>query len=160
MNSIRVKKNNKNVNKLLIQILDYGISNVQPKNILKNYISIKKNNLVISDKSKKINYKNINRIFILCVGKASADMAETAKKILSKSSFKITKGVVVVNKENFKKINGFNCFSSGHPVPNKNGLKASKFVENYLEKSEADDLVLIFISGGGSSLLPYPVENI
>ena len=51
-------------------------------------------------------------------------------------------------------------FFSGHPIPNKDGLKASKFVKEYLKDSTRNDLVLIFISGGGSALLPLPVKEI
>ena len=37
---------------------------------------------------------------------------------------------------------------------------ASKFLEKYLEKLQKNDLVLIFISGGGSALAPYPVDGV
>ena len=82
------------------------------------------------------------------------------KKIFKVSNFKIEKGILIVNKENFSKVKGFKCFSSGHPIPNRNGLDASIFLENYLGKLEKNDLVLIFISGGGSALAPYPVDGI
>ena len=42
----------------------------------------------------------------------------------------------------------------------KMGSIASIFLENYLSKLEENDLVLIFISGGGSALAPYPVDGI
>ena len=67
---------------------------------------------------------------------------------------------MIVNKENYSLVKKFKCFSSGHPVPNKDGLIASKFLESYLSKLEKNDLVLIFISGGGSALAPYPVEGV
>ena len=55
---------------------------------------------------------------------------------------------------------GFKCFSSGHPIPNTNGLKAAKFIKNTLKNLDKDDLVLMLISGGGSALLPFPVNEI
>ena len=160
MNSIKVGKTKKSLDKVLLEIFLHGIKSVQPKTILSNYIFIKNNQIIVKDKSKTLTYKKINKVFIICVGKASTDMAITAKKILSKLKFKISKGIVIVNKENFKKIPGFDCFFSGHPIPNKDGLKASKFVKEYLKDSTRNDLVLIFISGGGSALLPLPVEDI
>ena len=160
MNSIKVGKKNKSLDKVLLEIFLHGIKNVQPKTILSNYIFTKNDQIVVKYKSKTVAYKKINKVFIICVGKASTDMAITVKKILSKSKLKISKGIVVVNKENFKRIPGFDCFFSGHPIPNKNGLKASEFVKEYLKNSTRNDLVLIFVSGGGSALLPLPVEDI
>ena len=86
-------------------------------------------------------------------------MANKIKDIFRTSNFKTQKGVLIVN-EKFSKVNGFKCFSSGHPVPNKNGLLASKFLEKYLQKLKKNDLVLFFISGGSSALAPYPVDKI
>jgi len=154
-----LKGKKKNLNKLLLRIFNYGISRVQPRNILKNFISVNKNCITVKDSSEKCTYQNIERIYTICVGKAAVDMAETIKKILSKSKCKIENGVVVVNKENFKKVEGFNCFVSGHPIPNQNGLKASKYIVKYLKRSTINDLVLVFISGGGSAMLPLPVKQ-
>ena len=67
--------------------------------------------------------------------------------------------MLIVNKENFKKISGFKTFLSGHPIPNNNGLRSCKFIEKYLEGTTRNDLVLLF-SGGGSALVPYPAEKI
>ncbi len=160
MNSIEIGNSKKNLDKLLLKIFNYGLKNIQPRNILHKFITVKKNTIFVKESSKIQEYKNIKKIFIVCIGKASTDMAESIKKIFSKSDFKVSKGVVIVNKENFKKISGFNCFLSGHPIPNKNGLEASNFLKDYLTDSGPDDLVLIFVSGGGSALLPSPVKKI
>ena len=87
-------------------------------------------------------------------------MAKKVKEIFKNSDLKIEKGVVIVNKENFKKISGFKCFSSNHPVPDKYGFEATNYLRNYLSNLNANDLVLVFISGGGSALAPLPVDQI
>ena len=146
--------------KLLLRLFEYGISTIQPKNLLEKFLSVNHKSIIIKDKLNKKIYKDINRVFVICIGKASVDMATTIKRILAKSTNKIEKGVIVVNKENFKKVKGFTCFSSGHPIPNSNGLKASKYIERILADLDSRDLVLVLISGGGSAMLPYPVDKI
>ncbi|MFL2679574.1 MAG: glycerate kinase [Alphaproteobacteria bacterium] len=151
---------NKVASKFLLDLFNFGVSKVQPKNILKDFLEVSNDKVTIKGTSKKTTYTKINKIIIICVGKASVDMAETAKKIFSKSSLQLEQKVLVVNKENYKKVSGFKCFVSGHPIPNSNGLIASKFIENKIGKLTKDDLVLIFVSGGGSAMLPYPVKSI
>ena len=148
------------VSEQLLEIFKHGVSSVQPNNILDNFIKVKSKKILVTEGSKQKIYSKINRVFPVCIGKASVDMAKKIKKIFKVSNFKIEKGILIVNKENFSKVKGFKCFSSGHPIPNRNGLDASIFLENYLGKLEKNDLVLIFISGGGSALAPYPVDGI
>ena len=148
------------VSEQLLEIFKHGVSSVQPNNILDNFIKVKSKKIIVTEGSKQKIYSKINRVFPVCIGKASVDMAKKIKKIFKISNFKIEKGILIVNKENFSKVKGFKCFSSGHPIPNRNGLDASIFLENYLGKLEKNDLVLIFISGGGSALAPYPVDGI
>ena len=148
------------VSEQLLEIFKYGVFSVQPNNILDNFIKVKSKKIIVTEGSKQKIYSKINRVFPVCIGKASVDMAKKIKKIFKDSNFQIEKGILIVNKENFSKVKGFKCFSSGHPIPNRNGLDASIFLENYLGKLEKNDLVLIFISGGGSALAPYPVDGI
>ena len=157
MNSKRVKDNSY---ALLMELFNYGVANVQPRNILRRFLKIYKNDVIIHDGEIKKIYQNPKRIFPVCVGKASVDMGTTALSILSDFENKVSKGVIVVNKENFKDLEGFECFYSGHPIPDNNGLLAAKYLEQKLVSLNEDDLILLFLSGGGSALLPYPPSNI
>ncbi len=157
MNSKRVFKSS---NSLLLELFKVGISNVQPRKILKKFLKVLDQEIVVLDKNNKNIYKNIKSIIPICVGKASVDMAKSAMSILKDHKNKISEGILVVNEENFKEIPGFKCFMSGHPVPNRNGLIASKFIESKLKKLGQKDLVLFFLSGGGSALMPYPAGEI
>ena len=157
MNSERVYQKSQ---KLLLKLFDHGISSVQPKKILNSFLNVIDDDLIVtSGKNKKV-YKKINKILPICIGKASVDMANTAIKILFNLNDKMLEGIIVVNEENYKKVPGFVSFKSGHPIPNQNGLKASKFVEEKLSNLTKNDLVLLFLSGGGSALLPYPYSTI
>ena len=153
----RVENSSEN---LLMSLFNHGVSNVQPRNILKNFIKVDKTKIIVSNNSYSKTYNNFKNILPICVGKASVDMGNTALSLLKNFENKISEGVIVVNKENFKKVKGFKCFSSGHPVPDKNGLLASLHIEKKLHSLSEKDLVLFFLSGGGSALLPYPSANI
>ena len=147
-------------NSLLKQLFNYGVSNVQPRNILRKFLSVDEQNLVIKDNGNIKIYKDFKKIIPICIGKASVDMGNSALSILKDLEEKISKGIIIVNKENFRELDGFKCFYSGHPIPDENGLIAAQFLEKKLKALDEKDLVLLFLSGGGSSLVPYPVSNI
>ena len=159
MNSINFNGNNQKTKKLLLSLFLSGISVVKPKNILDKFINITNKTITINDSNNKIRYENIKRVFPICIGKASVETAKTLKKIF-KNKFRLEKGVIVVNNENFKEVTKFKCFNAGHPLPNKKGVQAAKYIIDLLKITRSDDLILIFISGGGSALLPFPVNGI
>jgi hydroxypyruvate reductase len=49
---------------------------------------------------------------------------------------------------------------AGHPVPDEAGESAAREILGKAKELEADDLLLVLISGGGSSLLSLPAEGI
>ena len=51
-------------------------------------------------------------------------------------------------------------FEAGHPLPDERGVGAARQVAQLLDAAGERDLVLALISGGGSALLPLPVEGV
>jgi hydroxypyruvate reductase len=49
---------------------------------------------------------------------------------------------------------------AGHPIPDRNGLEGARRIQSLLKESGPEDLVLVVLSGGGSALLPLPIEGI
>ncbi|NJN46693.1 MAG: glycerate kinase [Candidatus Competibacteraceae bacterium] len=49
---------------------------------------------------------------------------------------------------------------AAHPVPDSAGLKAAERILGLVQGLTADDLVLCLISGGGSALLPLPLDGL
>ena len=90
---------------------------------------------------------------IIAVGKAALKMAEAAL-----DAFPGVPALVVTNYENAKPLEGAKVLAAGHPVPDENGLAAGQAVIAAL--SNATGPVLALVSGGGSALLPAPVEGI
>ena len=146
---------------LLLKIFDLGIEEVKPKNLISKHIKIIGSKEIHIGDNKFDKFKSIIPI---CIGKASVEMAncfnEIFKRNSSKLDFKVKKGFLVVNKENFKNVENFHCFFSGHPLPDKKGLEASSFLVNYLKTFDEKDLIILMLSGGGSAMLPSPPNPI
>ena len=49
---------------------------------------------------------------------------------------------------------------AGHPVPDEAGEKAARRMLEQAKKLGPDDLLLALLSGGGSSLLAFPIEGL
>ena len=108
--------------------------------------------------SLKLNYllkNDFNPNFILSLGKAATSMAETIRKFDINAP-----GIIVTNDQNYREVKGFKCFASGHPIPDKRGVTASKEVEKKLKTLSKNDHLLLLLSGGGSALLPAPSDGI
>lgn len=96
------------------------------------------------------------KTFVLAVGKAAMRMAEAAKARLSGD----VEILVITNYENARHVGYAQVFAAGHPVPDAAGAKAAAHVITKLQALGAEDRVLALISGGGSALMPAPVDGI
>ena len=134
------------------------VLSTKPKNILHKHIILNDRHLKIINGRNNI-YKSFRYIFPIAIGKASVQMAESFNKLIDSRKY-IKKGLVIVNEENFKKVKNFKCLSSGHPLPNKNGIKATSYLIEKLKETEKNDIIILMLSGGGSAMLPYPAEGI
>jgi glycerate-2-kinase len=84
-------------------------------------------------------------------------MAKAVEDIIGN---RITEGIIVVKYGYREDLQYIHQLEAGHPVPDDNGLKASQKIIDVLGKAGERDLIISCISGGGSALLPYPVEPI
>ncbi len=146
--------------KLALDIIEAGISRVLPSNIMKSAVSFngEKDSLLFRGDLYPLSG---GRIFVIGGGKASGLMAETLETIIP--SDRITAGIVTCK-------HGSGAFSlrtieiieAGHPVPDENGILAVKRMLELKQRYDIGktDLVICLISGGGSALLPCPVEGV
>ena len=137
------------VKKKALKILEAGLVAAQPKNFLKtfvdkNYILLGKNSIFLS---------NYRKIFVIAYGKAADSMTEYVSK-----KIKVSKGIVVIPKYTKSSIvsKKFSVFYSGHPLPDKESVRAGKTVLEFVNNCSKGDFILFLVSGGGSSLLAIP----
>ena len=140
---------NTDIKKNALLILESGLSSAQPKNFLKEFVN--KNHILLG--KNQIHLSNYKRIFVVAYGKAADSMTEYVSKKIN-----ISRGIVVVPKYTKPSLSSekFQIFYSGHPLPNRESVRAGKAVQKFVNECSNDDFILFLVSGGGSSLLALP----
>ncbi|UCD09107.1 MAG: DUF4147 domain-containing protein [Dehalococcoidales bacterium] len=143
-----------------LDIIEAGISRVLPPGLMRSAVSYDKNSDILTIGGDSYNLAQ-GRVFVVGGGKASGLMAEVLEDIVSPN--KITAGIINCKKGSGRyKTEKIDIIEAGHPVPDRNGIdgvnKMLALKEFYAINS--NDLVLCLISGGGSALMPCPVDSV
>ena len=131
-----------------VEIFLAGVESVKPDNLIKRYVSINDKVLQIEDIA--FDLSNIQNIFVIGAGKASAAMAQALESILGP---RITRGHIITKYEHALPLQFIEITEAGHPVPDENGIKGTEHILSIVNNAGKDDLVICLISGGGSALL-------
>jgi len=144
--------------KQALDIIEAGITRILPPNIMKAAVKydIASRILTINSDTYRL---STGRIFVIGGGKASGLMAETLENIIPPE--KISAGVVNC-KSGYYKTSKIKIIPAGHPLPDRRGIEGVKQIlalrEHY--SINGNDLVICLISGGGSALMPYPIDGV
>jgi hydroxypyruvate reductase len=99
------------------------------------------------------------KIHLIAFGKAACAMAQAAVELIPAQRL-AGAGIAVTNYENVRTVANVEVLGAGHPLPNADGFFAAQKIAERVSQAQADDTLLVLISGGGSALLPYPVSGI
>ncbi len=97
------------------------------------------------------------RVIVVGAGKADAPMAQAVEEILGD---RIRAGAVTVKYGHTAPTHRIKLNEAAHPLPDENGLRATREEIDLLRGLNENDLVLCLISGGGSALFELPVEGV
>lgn len=141
-----------------LEIVEAGIARVLPSTILKHTVKFNLSKKILSINNNDYDISK-GRIFVTGGGKASGLMAETLEKIIGSEN--ITNGVVNCTSKDYK-TSKIEIIEASHPTPDQRGVDGVEQMlalkDRYLIKK--NDLVICLISGGGSALMPSPVDEI
>ena len=102
-----------------------------------------------------------SRVWLLAVGKAAAAMAGEIERrigdkladavtVIPKASAATTERALVLKK----------VVASSHPVPDESSEAAARLACEMLHRANADDLVIVALSGGASAMFTWPAEGL
>ena len=98
------------------------------------------------------------RTLVVGAGKAAAAMALAVEQNWPADA--ALDGLVITRYQHGLLTNRINVIEAGHPVPDESGEAAAHEILRRARTLSANDLLLVLVSGGGSSLLSLPAEGI
>src|SRR5688572_15003035 len=131
-----------------LKIFSAAVRAVQPQYLLRKHMRREENLLRLGEQL--FTEQDINKVYIIGAGKASAAMAREAEIILGN---RIDAGVIVTKYEHAFPLKTIECIEAGHPVPDENSLLAGREITRLLKNAREKDIVIALISGGASALL-------
>lgn len=99
------------------------------------------------------------RLVVIGAGKASAAMAQAVEQHWTGRPEQLS-GVVVTRYGYGAPCQRIEIIEAAHPVPDAAGLRAAQRILHTVQGLRAHDMVLCLISGGGSALMPLPIEGL
>ena len=148
---------NRKARSIALDAIERAIRSVDPKNLIHSKVLLTDERLIVNDKI--FDLKSFKKIFVVGGGKASGYMAEAIEEILDE---RISEGIVVVPHETARRFKTkiIKIHEASHPIPDQSSVEGARKIIELAEKAEEDDLVICLISGGGSSLMAYPRDEI
>jgi glycerate 2-kinase len=136
-------------------IFDAGVAAADSYGAVARHVSFDNEQLVVAGKAYDLD--RYRQVIVVGAGKASARMAQALEAILVD---KIAGGVINVKYGYGARLRAITVNEAGHPLPDKAGHDGARAIVELAHAAGEDDLVFCLISGGGSALLPYPVDGI
>lgn len=137
-------------------IFDEGLRAADPGVAVRRFVRLAPNGDITAGSS-QYRIQDIGRIFIVGAGKAAAPMTKALEELLGDA---LTGGVVTTKYGHGMPLDRVRLREAGHPVPDEEGLKGAREIMDLLSEAREGDLIFCLVSGGGSALMPMPVEGI
>ncbi|WP_297417188.1 glycerate kinase [Thermococcus sp.] len=137
-------------------ILDAALKAADPYLAVKRAMGVRGNALRVFGRE----FPVTGSIYLLAFGKAACAMGKAVVDLLGK---RIKEGLIVTKYGyawNCPRIQRIKVIEAGHPIPDENSLLGGKLGVELAKRIGEEDILLVLISGGGSTLFLLPEEGI
>lgn len=136
-----------------LECIEAGIEATRPTRVMNEALERTRAELIVGEST--VDLDEYREVIIVGGGKAAAQMATVIEDVLGD---RLTDGVVVTNDP--QETSRVEVVEGAHPTPNEVGEKGARRVLSLADDTTEETLVLCLISGGGSALLPAPIDGV
>ncbi len=133
-----------------LAILEAGYRAIDTKEAMRKRFWREDNTLFVGDTSYQLS--QYAHVYVVAFGKCAADASSVVEEVLGSA---ITDGVVIDVRSGVG-LSRLQYHEGSHPFPSEENVSATRNIEALLERATEKDLVIVIVSGGGSSLLCDP----
>ncbi len=141
--------------KIALEILEEVLKRIDPYSILKGSCSYTEETRLLKIFDRE--FKLCGNVYVISIGKAACSMAKAIEEILGNA---IKDGIAITKYGYATPLRKIRVIEAGHPIPDENSLKGALTALEIAKEAKKDDLVIVLISGGGSSVLEKPREGL
>jgi hydroxypyruvate reductase len=139
----------------LLDIFNAGLAAADPDAAVRRALRIEGDTLLCG--GARVPLAEVGDVILLGAGKASAVMARAVEALLGD---RVTRGCVNVKTGHGVPLRRVRVHEAGHPTPDEAGVAGAREIARLAREAGPRDLVIFCISGGGSALMPLPVEGV
>lgn len=140
-----------------LRAMQEALSAADPRKLVARAVSLKEGAVVVG--GRRFRLERYRRLLVIGGGKASCLMAEGVWSVLGG---RVTDGLVVIPEyqRDVPRLERIRFERATHPLPTARGARAVRRMLELVGRPREDDMIICLISGGGSSLMPMPVEGL
>jgi hydroxypyruvate reductase len=109
---------------------------------------------------RELDLRHDQRVFVFALGKAAHPMATAAVAALQHARRDVTGGVIVAPEGLPAPYGALTSLAGDHPVPGRRSFAAAQRIGEVAAGVRGDDVALVLISGGATSLIGAPLRGI
>lgn len=142
--------------RIVLEIADRTLARLDSYHRIRSLMRLEGDVLHIGTRSWDLSKKR--NVYLFGAGKACNHMAMAVDHVLGE---RLTAGIAIVKiHEPTDRFGKTEVYVGGHPLPNAEGLRASRKIIEIVDKAGPDDLFICVISGGSSALMSCPVDGL
>lgn len=141
---------------LALDLIQAALAAVEPAAAVRRHVRRDGDVLVVGENA-TFDLSEKDNIYVVGAGKATAVMATAIEEILGD---RLTDGVVNVKYGNAVPTRRVRVVQAGHPIPDDKGEQGARQIVDMCRRAGPRDLVICLISGGGSALMPLPIQGV
>jgi hydroxypyruvate reductase len=138
-----------------LAIFDAAVAAAEPRSCVRRVLSVVDGTLRVGDDTWSLD--RFQRVIVLGAGKASTQMAQEVEAVLGE---RVTAGLITTKDGHTADLERIEAVEAGHPYPDARGMAGAERIAAMGRDADGATLALCLISGGGSALLPLPVEDL
>jgi glycerate 2-kinase len=152
---MRISVRDRRIRALLGRLLRAGLAAADPQPAVRRIVTRTKTGVRVG--GRRYNLRGAGKIVAVGAGKAAAAMAVALEQLLGA---RLTGGLVAVKRGYALPTRRIRVVTAGHPVPDRAGQQAASRMLALVKGLTRDDLLIVLLSGGASSLLPLPAPGL
>ncbi len=132
--------------RIALDMFEAALGAVDPERAVRRHLRRERGTLSIG--TLRLNLDTIRSVRMIAFGKASLSMARAVLDTVD-----VEEGLIVADEKKRLKHPGIEVVKAGHPHPDEGSLQAGEKALRIAKKCGSRDLLLVLVSGGGSSML-------